>query len=435
MNEEREMVLRMLKEGKISVEEADALLQALAEETGAPAEEPRESPARTGVDVRVELGDLIKEITESVPREVIHELRELRHLKDLKQLGRIKDVKEFKHGWRGILNAIQGLAEGQAEDVADLAMAPTDTLEIANAWGDLRLRRSADGRLRVKARKRVWSATREEAQRLAEGLRVGPRREGSRVLVGASMVMEARRRIDLEIDVPAGVAVAVEVAKGDVRAEGLDGSVQMQVARGDVHVADQGEGLTLSIASGDVSVKRAGGDVTLDIKSGDVTAVDVRGKLAGRILNGDVECQRCASVTLDVLNGDISVAHSEGDIELEVRNGDIEITGARGRNVRPRTLSGDIQVTVAALPEGGTLSVETMRGDVVVALPADSRATIDAATMSGDVACRLPLQERSTDRGTMRRRVIRGILNAPGALVTLRTTSGDIQVVESAAGE
>jgi DUF4097 and DUF4098 domain-containing protein YvlB len=434
MNEEREMVLRMLKEGKISVEEADALLQALAEETGGPAEEPGEATARAGVDVRVELGDLIKEITESVPREVIHELRELRHLKDLKQLGRIKDIKEFKHGWRGILNAIQGLAEGQAEETADLTMGPEDTLEIANAWGDVRLRRSADARLRMKARKRVWSSTREEAQRLAEGLRVGPRREGSRVVVGASMVMEARRRIDLEIDVPAGVAVTVEVAKGDVRAEGLDGLVQMQVARGDVQVADQPERLVLSIASGDVTVKRAGSDVSLDIKSGDVTAIDVRGKLTGRILNGDIECQRCAAVALDVLSGDVSVADTEGDIELEVRNGDLDITRARGRSVRPRTLSGDVHVTVAALPEGGTLSVETMRGDIDVSLPADSRATIDAATMSGDVACALSLQDRSSDRGTMRRRVVRGVLNAPGALVTLRTTSGDIRI-EGAAGE
>ncbi|MGH2349721.1 MAG: SHOCT-like domain-containing protein, partial [bacterium] len=80
MNEDREMVLRMLKEGKISVEEADALLQALAEEAEAPqpSGEPEEARQRTGPELRVELGDLIRELTESIPKEVIHELKEIR---------------------------------------------------------------------------------------------------------------------------------------------------------------------------------------------------------------------------------------------------------------------------------------------------------------------------------------------------------------------
>lgn len=402
MNEEREMVLRMLKEGKISVEEADALLQALAEEseTPAPAAEPGAGAEGPGVDIRVELGDLVRELTESIPKEVIH----LERLKDLGEFRR-----HFKFGWRGIVSALQGLGEGQAEESSELPMVSGERLELRNAWGDIRLSRSQDDRLRVKARKRVWAATAADATREAEALSVQPRREGSTVYLGVRRV-EGRVRVDMDVLVPDGVAVVLDVAKGDVRVEGLHGWVEVHVARGDVTLRD------------------VDGDVHLDVKSGDIVAGVVRGKVSGRVLNGDVDATECGGVTLDIVNGDVSLRQVAGDVDIEAKNGDIEVESVQGRSIRARALSGDVQVTVSILPDGGAVNGETMSGDVEIRLPSDARATIDAATMSGEINCMLPLQDRAADRGTLRRRTLRGVLNGPGAVITLRTASGDIEI-------
>lgn len=402
MNEEREMVLRMLKEGKISVEEADALLQALAEEseTPAPAAEPGAGAEGPGVDIRVELGDLVRELTESIPKEVIH----LERLKDLGEFRR-----HFKFGWRGIVSALQGLGEGQAEESSELPMVSGERLELRNAWGDIRLSRSQDDRLRVKARKRVWAATAADATREAEALSVQPRREGSTVYLGVRRV-EGRVRVDMAVLVPDGVAVVLDVAKGDVRVEGLHGRVEVHVARGDVTLRD------------------VDGDVHLDVKSGDIVAGVVRGKVSGRVLNGDVDATECGGVTLDIVNGDVSLRQVAGDVDIEAKNGDIEVESVQGRSIRARALSGDVQVTVPILPDGGAINGETMSGDVEIRLPSDARATIDAATMSGEINCMLPLQDRAADRGTLRRRTLRGVLNGPGAVITLRTASGDIEI-------
>lgn len=402
MNEEREMVLRMLKEGKISVEEADALLQALAEEseTPAPAAEPGAGAEGPGVDIRVELGDLVRELTESIPKEVIH----LERLKDLGEFRR-----HFKFGWRGIVSALQGLGEGQAEESSELPMVSGERLELRNAWGDIRLSRSQDDRLRVKARKRVWAATAADATREAEALSVQPRREGSTVYLGVRRV-EGRVRVDMDVLVPDGVAVVLDVAKGDVRVEGLHGQVEVHVARGDVTLRD------------------VDGDVHLDVKSGDIVAGVVRGKVSGRVLNGDVDATECGGVTLDIVNGDVSLRQVAGDVDIEAKNGDIEVESVQGRSIRARALSGDVQVTVPILPDGGAINGETMSGDVEIRLPSDARATIDAATMSGEINCMLPLQDRAADRGTLRRRTLRGVLNGPGAVITLRTASGDIEI-------
>jgi hypothetical protein len=422
MNEEREMVLRMLKEGKISVEEADALLQALTEETAAQpaaAEQPQPGQAPTDFggpeipDLGTELRKIFHELRQSIPGEVLRELQR---------------AKPWTSSFKYVIRGLSGLEEGHADVSGSERMEPGDVLEVRNAWGDVRLSGSAGPELRMRARIRVWAPTREEAQRLAETLRVGPHREGSRVVVGAPMVMEARRRIDLELDVPAGVDVALDVAKGDIRAEGLRGGASIQVARGDVQVAGQHGRLDLSVASGDIAFRDVEGDVQLDVKSGDVSGTNARGKVNGRILNGDVSVKAAGALSLDILNGDVSLTDIDGDIDVEAKNGDLGISGAQGRTIRARTLSGDIQVLVRRIPEDGAVTAETMSGDIEATLPPDARATIDAATVSGAIACTLPLQGPAAGQAPARGRTLRGILNAPGATVTLRTTRGDIGI-------
>jgi hypothetical protein len=415
MDEEREMVLRMLKEGKITVEEADALLQELsdqrmADEGGSATAPPPPGPSDIP-DVREELRTVFQDLLESIPRDVVREIKQAREA--------------FRPGFLHAIRGLRGLAEGRVETSAEETMHAGDEVVLSNAWGDVALAASPDDRLRMRAVKRVWAQTAEEAQREAEDLAVEVQRRGPSVEITVlrPMLPHRRSRVDFQIAVPAGVHVRLDVAKGDVECEGLRGKIDMRIARGDAKVREHDGPAALDVISGDLQLAAISGDVRLDVRSGDIAIRDLRGALRGRIIHGDVAITQLGEVSLDIVHGDVALNHAHGDVDVETKSGDIALAGVRAHQVRVRTLSGDVSVSVEELNEG-SLTVETMSGDIKLGLPASARATIEAGTRTGSVQSRLTLQEAATDR-----RSLRGILNGPGATVRLSAVSGDIEIL------
>lgn len=425
MDDERQMILRMLKEGKISLEEADALLQALAD-AGAGAEQPSGAPSRQVPPepeepgrarrprsewggLKDEIQGIIADILKTVPREVIHGIR----------IG----TEPLRRGaFVELVQGLHGLPEEDREISAEEAMGAGDTLAISNRWGDVRLQAAQDGRMRMRARVRVWASTAEAAERTAGTIGITPRRSESTVFLEVPRPEGARLRADLEIVVPRGVAVTVDESKGDLRATGLGGSLRAEIASGDVNVTEHDGAIAVGVKSGDLTLRRVTGDAQVDIKSGDILAADVRGRISGRVLSGDVEVDGSGPVRLDVINGDISLRRVTGDVAVETKSGDIEVEGVESSTVRVRAISGDVVVR-GAVQEA--LHVDTVSGDIHVALPPQARATIDAATRSGEVECRLPLQDRQGSR-----RSLHGVLNGPGATIRLQALSGDVDIGE-----
>ncbi len=412
MDEEREMVLRMLKEGKISVEEADALLQELVDQRvaeGSGADEPvRPAAALPGEDLRNELRSVFQDLAESFRRDVMPELR--------------RTSVVLRPTFQDLLRGLRGLVEGRAEATAEEPMASGDILELRNAWGDVRVAASGDDRMHLRAVKRVWSLAAEDAQHDAEALTVQVRRQGSTVQVSASRPEGRRTRVDFEITVPSGVEAHVDVAKGDVRLVGLGARAELQVVRGDVQIADLAGPLRINVANGDLEIRQVRGDVQIDVRSGDVACHDIEGPVHGRLISGDVSIDACRGVALDLINGDVAITRVAGPVDVTTKSGDVAVADARSSDVRVRTLSGDVGLELLELPEGSVL-VETLSGDIKLTLPPEAHATIEAATRSGEVRSALPLTDQVTGF-----RSLRGVLNGPGATVRLRATSGDIRI-------
>jgi hypothetical protein len=425
MDEERAMVLRMLKEGKISVEEADALLQALAEqqagEEAPPADRPSGGPpdearakaedawpgAGAGAVLRDELREVFRELMETIP-----DLR--------REIDRARET--FRPSFAEILRGLRGLSEGQAETSAEVPMRAGETLDLRQAWGDVRLRAEGAGPMRLRAVRRVWSSSAEEARREAQRLPVEIRRDGGTVHVHVPRLEGRRTRVDFDITVPQGVTARIDVAKGDVRVEGL-AAADLRIARGEIHAVGIAGDVRADVLGGDLEIRDAGGDVRLEIRSGDVEARGVRGRLEGRIVSGDVAVADCAGAAVDVLNGDVTVSGVSGPVAVTTKSGDVTLNGVRAAEVSVRTLSGDVALDFAELRAGAVI-VETVSGDIKLAVPDDARATIEAATRAGDIASAVPLSEQTAGF-----RSLRGILNAPGARVRLQATRGDIRIV------
>lgn len=393
MDEERQMILRMLKEGKVSVEEADALLEALGERRAEEDQEEHEVPEALDVPrvkaeaklpkvelsgLRAEISKVISEIMESVPREIV------------------KGIKEgagppWRRGFSDFLHGLSGLAEGTAEFRLVDSMQPGESLEIRNAWGDVDMSPGSGDTMELTGVARVWGTTSEEARRMAQGLDVRSRRHGSSVIVEVPRLEGWRVRVDLKVAVPSGVNVRLGEAKGDLRATGLTGDLQMRIASGDLQVENHRGEIDLEVKSGDLALREIEGNVHLDVKSGDVTAAKVMGAVGA-----------------------------------ETKSGDIDLRELQSDSVHVRAISGDVAVGPVRFA-AGEISVDTVSGDIEIALPPDTQATIEASVRSGEIDCTLPLKDRSGDR-----RTLRGVFNAPGGRVTLHALSGDIDIREMA---
>ncbi len=403
------MVLRMLKEGKISVEQADALLKALADGTTVESQPRPETPRPGGGEFMADLRGMITELTASIP----HEVR--------REVSRARDA--WAPGLSQMVQGLWGLAEGQAEASLEAPMTAGESLAVRNAWGDVRLTASADDQLRVKAHKRVWAATADEAVESAQHLDIALRREGGVVSLIVPHLFDRRVRVDLDLAVPARVAVGIELAKGDVRASTLQGPLAVHAARSDVLAESVTGPLEVETARGNVRVREVTGDVEIEVKHGDVTVRKVGGKVMVKTAHGDIGVEACEGISLEAIHGDITVAGATGEILVEGKHGEIDLRDISGHTVAVRTKHGDVALVLEEFEEQGTITVGTVRGDIKVTLPSTARAVIDAAVRAGRLSCSAPLLERASDRFRLQ-----GLLNGPGGTVTLRTTSGDIDI-------
>ncbi len=441
MSEERQRVLQMLKAGKITVEEAEALLEALEEEQQAvPSETAAGTPAGTTVaagarsaqapagtepsegqpgDRRGEFHRLIDDIVASVGVDSIMETVRESLKRSKVDMQRIKDevrrathrareesrraAREYRrysrhgfghHGFgMSISRAIEGLwglsdASGSWTHEADLAAGRS--LAIRNTWGDIRLEPSADGRLHLDAVTRAWGRDQAEARRNLDQLRITARDEDTGFTVRVEPPagdLPRRVRVDLKAQVPTGVAVDAALARGDVDARGLGGDLAISVISGDVSIRDHQGSVRIESAKSDAALERVAGDVQVSTKHGDVTLTDIGGR-----------------ADVSVLHGDISVSRVKGDVDL-------------------RTLSGDVDAGVEAFSPGTTSVMSTMSGDVAVRLGERAHCRITARVTSGEIKVSAPIADVQQNR-----RWLQGVIGSPDAALELSTVSGDVSI-------
>lgn len=419
MSEERARVLRMLKDGRITVEEAEALLEALGEEEAAaptPAGIEAGSGARLAGDPaesgapQPPVHDLIEEILDAVDVErIVDTVRESvsrsraearrvrdevrRAAREAREEARRAAREARKAGWGGrigrAIDGLWGLAGAQRAWAYDAELPAGGTVALHNAWGDVRLLESADGRLRARAQVRAWGRDEHEAQDLLEAVQVTVQDDPGRVSIKVERENEGwgrRFRADFEFEVPRGIGVEIHLAKGDVSAE------------------------------------RIGGDVSVQASHGDVTLAEVGGRIEVRLAHGDVTIRDAGPVTVRTLHGDVVVEGAAGDVTVTATHGDIAVRRPRGPvTLRLDTTTGDVGVEVAEFVAGSASRISTVAGDIEVRLDRSARCRFSARVAAGEVRVRGPL--RDVQRG---RQSAEGVAGSPDATLTLAAVKGDV---------
>lgn len=193
-----------------------------------------------------------------------------------------------------------------------------------------------------------------------------------------------------EVSVPRGAKLILEAVSGDIVTSGSQGEIEA------------------NSVSGDVEVTNGVREVSAEAVSGSVRASQINGNLRAETVSGDV---RADAVT--------------GDIEASSVSGNVRIAGARSKEVRTETVSGDITYT-GTMDAGGRYSYESHSGTIRLNIPRNTGAQFSVETFSGDVSADFPIQVRAG--GSKKEGHMEFTLGDGGARVTLETFSGRVVI-------
>ena len=208
----------------------------------------------------------------------------------------------------------------------DLPATGVATLEVLAQAGTLQIR-GEPGLTQVRARG-VACASREAD--LAQ-IRLVQRREGDRLVVAVEMpessgLWDGQRRLDLELRVPARLALDVSDSSGEASIEGV-ASLRVQDSSGGLRIANVAGAVRVHDSSGSVDVRDVGSlHVPVD-SSGDIVASNVRG-------DARIDVDSSGSIELRRIGGDARVDQDS--------SGELRFSGIGGGVTVGNDSSGDI---------------------------------------------------------------------------------------------
>jgi hypothetical protein len=255
------------------------------------------------------------------------------------------------------------------------------SLDLRVPVGEIELDPSLDGRVEIEL-----NAHDPEAQALVDAARVELRESGGgyEVLVdvpsknrgfGLGMLF-GRQGIECRVACPPGSNVEVRSKSADVDARGTLGNVGVSTASGDVGLRTVDGNLNVKSASGDIRAGRVGGNASVHTASGDVGLEAVGGRLTVNAVSGDVRVgEALGDATVTTVSGDQShEAVFAGSVTAQSVSGDVLVAVRRGARVYLdcNTLSGDTSSELDMTGDPGgegkpiEIRVKTVSGDITI---------------------------------------------------------------------
>lgn len=210
---------------------------------------------------------------------------------------------------------------------------------------------------------------------------------------------------------------------GHIAAGRITGDAKLHSGGGNIRAGEIGGRADLSTDGGNITVRRAGGIVAVRTLGGQIDFGEVRGSVRAQTGGGGIRITTVAGpMEVETTSGSICLTRVAGSVQAATAGGTITAF------INPNAPSGGGAVRLA-----GTSQLSSELGDIVVYLPRNLAATIEAVVESGGEGKiqsdpSLPLIIRTDgprSGGPVR---ASGVLNGGGAVLRLRTASGNIQL-------
>lgn len=186
-----------------------------------------------------------------------------------------------------------------------------------------------------------------------------------------------------ELDVESrGRSVEIEVDLVS-RSRGRDGNADLEIR------VPRGSELDVEVVSAEVEISEVEGEVTVESVSG---AIDVEGapkELDVESVSGAIDIDaEVEQVVAESVSGEIRLRGAMREIEAETVSGEIDIEAGEIAQAELSTTSGHIEIA-GALAAGAEIEVESHSGSVELGLPSSTSARFDVATHSGRITNQL----------------------------------------------
>jgi hypothetical protein len=244
--------------------------------------------------------------------------------------------------------------------------------------------------------------------------------------------------IELDVQVPIG-DIDVETIDGDESFVTVSGSekilahMRVELEGRKLVVAMKGKntfGITISIGDFNFFQGSSGG---LHVKAkvphssiASITTASADTKLRGRyatinsksasgdlVVTGEIE----GDASLKTVSGDVRLGHVGGDLRGTTVSGDVMAASIDG-SAELKSVSGDVHFDSV---RAGTVTVQSVSGDIEVGVAPGTNLDVDAGSVSGDLTSEVPL---GSEPG--------GASDGPVLVVRGKTISGDFRVFRAA---
>ena len=231
-------------------------------------------------------------------------------------------------------------------------------LEIdPQANGGVRIEKGAGGAYAITACISAGAASREDAQRAVDGVRLLT--DGGRVRVVNNDETARRWNVQLIVEAPAGAQINVQTQNGPIGISGADGRISARAQNGPISVRDASGQITASAKNGPISVSGSRGEFDLETENGPIT-VSLQGsrwegRLDARAKNGPLTVR-----VPDQYSSGVEIS-SSGSSPWSCRGGNAcaNVTDDREWNRSPRTVKiGSDPVVVRISTVNGPVSID-----------------------------------------------------------------------------
>lgn len=355
-----------------------------------------------------------------------------------------------------------------AEDVTGTLPA-SSSLKVVTAMGNVIIQGGAEQNITYRVRKRVYSGSEDSAREQLAELKIIARAGNPAVIQGQGLGHFHHMSAEFIIQVPRALEMANATTQGgNISVTGVNGQVALSSGGGNLHADDVGGRVTASSGGGNVDIGNVRSDLSVRTGGGNIQIASATGRIdtssgGGNIQigtstqdikvatgGGDINVKKCGADlkastgggSLDVGNvagtsyvttggGSIRLAQATGPVTATSGGGTIELYGMTGG--APKVMTGGGSIIAEFVPGNFTGSrLETPAGDIVVYLSPELRATVRAvidmanghtiSTQLKDIVVR-------SEGGQYGPRTVyaEGNLNGGGPVLTVHTTSGDIE--------
>jgi len=330
-------------------------------------------------------------------------------------------------------------------DVAPKKIPANARVMVRNGRGDIIVRGSDNGEIRLTATKTIKSWSETEAARIAEPVKVTIEQNGDGYEVHPTGfdLSSSKIGVNLEVAIPKKSVLSVKTDKGDVTVSGISGDVVITDMTGDVDVRGTAGDVNVEMRKGDAKISGTKGDVKISGKGGEIEVNDTTGSLtvegdfygpirADKALKGVRLVSSKTDLTLSALaghfesgSGNMDIVDAPGNLSLRTRDSEINVENPGGK-VSIDNRNAAVGVRFSSSPKED-VQITDSSGEIALTVPSGASFEITADCRNCEIGSEFPgLGASKTEGGDSHLAGKYG--NGKGPKITLKTSYGNISL-------